>query len=96
MKVLNKEVIEIDVDDVQVEVQQSESSYQGIRSAISYIYKIAQVPMPEIMKGHLKNFLAGKRRTGLKEKQNLGLKIQEGKREMTLDVYEMIAKRLFF
>ena len=56
-----------DHDKIDVEVQQSESAYQGVRSAIGYVYKMACVQMPDYMVDRLRKFIAGKRRTGLKE-----------------------------
>ena len=101
MQTIKKEVAEFDDeaifdhDKIDVEVQQSESAYQGVRSAIGYVYKMACVRMPDYMVDHLRKFIAGKRRTGLKEKQHLGLKITEGKRAMSFEAYELIAKYLF-
>ena len=63
---MNKEIIDIDAgnilnnDEVEVEAQQSKSAYQAIRSAISYVYKLACVPMPENMRLHLKKSVNGK------------------------------------
>jgi len=64
---------------VKVAVQQSISSCESIRSAISYIYRMCQVPIPKLMQDNLRMVLAGKRRAGIKEKEGLGLSITEGK-----------------
>ena len=80
----------------EVSVQQSISSYKTIRSSIGYIYKMARVPMPQYMRDHLKIFIARKRMAGLKEKEALGLTISEGKKPLSQEGYELIAKTFFF
>ena len=81
---------------IEVSVQQSISSYESIRSSIGYIYKMCRIPMPKQMQNNLKMLLAGKRRAGLKEKEQLGLTITEGKRPLSQEAYELLAKTLFF
>ena len=74
----------VDVDGkVLVSVQQSQSTYEGIRSALSWVYKMAHMEMPSEISHHLSVFLAGKQRTGIKEKENLGLSLTEGKKAMS-------------
>jgi len=53
---------------VKVLTQQSLSSYEGVRSALGYIYKVTRVRMPIDMTEKLKVFIAGKRRSTLAEK----------------------------
>ena len=81
---------------VEVTVQQSMSSYESVRSSIGYIYKMCRIPMPKEMRDNLKMLIAGKRRAGLKEKEGLGLSIVEGKRPLSQEAYELLAKTLFF
>ena len=81
---------------VEVSVQQSISSYESIRSAIGYIYKMCRIQMPQHMQDHLRIFIAGKRRAGIKEKEELGLTITEGKRPLSQQAYELLAKTMFF
>ena len=81
---------------VEVNVQQSISSYESIRSAIGYIYKMSRISMPQHMQDHLRIFIAGKRRAGIKEKEELGLTINEGKKPLSQDAYELISKTFFF
>ena len=57
---------------------------------------MCRVPMPKQMQDNLKMLLAGKRRAGLKEKEGLGLSITEGKRPLSQEAYELLAKTLFF
>jgi len=80
---------------VKVAVQQSISSYESIRSSINYIFRMCQVHMPKLMQDNLKMLLARKRRVGLKEKQGLGLSITEGKKTLSQEAYELLAKTLF-
>ena len=77
-------------------VQQSASQYEGIRSAVAYLYKATRIFMPKDMSKRLSNFIAGQRRTGVKEKQDLGLVIEEGKKPLTFNCYEAISKQLFY
>ena len=41
-------------------------------------------------------YIAGLQRTGIEEKQNLGLKLTEGKRPITMAAYEFLAKNIFY
>ena len=81
---------------VKVLTQQSLSSYEGVRSALGYIYKVTRVRMPIDMTEKLKVFIAGKRRSTLAEKQHLGLELTAGKKPMTRETYELLAKYFFF
>jgi hypothetical protein len=80
---------------VPVYTQQSASQYDGIRSALSSLYTTARVMMPKQMKKELSTFIAGLERTGLHEKQSLGLKLAEGKKPISQKAYELLAKALF-
>ena len=101
MKKINKNPIEFtdnhfdEQGKVGVSVQQSQSSHEGIRSAVAWVYKMTRTPMPETMRSHLSVFIAGKQRTGLKEKENLGLSLSEGKKALGREAFELIAKTLF-
>lgn len=81
---------------VRVKIQQSSAQYEGIRSAVAYLYKRARVDMPSTMQRDFKSFISGQRCTGLKEKQSLGLQITEGKKALSIQAYELIAKYLFY
>ena len=81
---------------VKLAVQQSASQYEGIRSSISYLYKMTRVVMPDEMANNLRSFIAGQRRTGSKEKQDLGLTILEGKRPISSEAYELVCKHFFY
>ena len=80
---------------VKLVVQQSASQYEGIRSSISYLYKMTRVVMPDEMANNLRSVIAGQRRTGSKEKQDLGLTILEGKRTISSEEYELVCKHFF-
>jgi len=91
---------EAEIDDgneetVDAYVLQSASSYEGVRSAIAYLYRISKVERPAELQSQMSQLLAGSKRTGRKEKQGLALKISEGKKRMTKEVYSFIAKKLF-
>ena len=81
---------------VEVSVQQSISSYESIRSAIGYIYKMCRIQMPQHIQDHLRIFIAGKIRSGLKEREERGRTISEGKRPLSQQAYELLAKTMFY
>ena len=80
---------------VRVQNQQSPEAYNGIRSAIVHMYSQCRVEMPTDMKKDLSIFIAGIDRTGANQAQKLGLKIGHGKKPMSFEAYEIIAKHLF-
>ena len=57
---------------------------------------MCRVPMPKLMQDNLKMLLSGKRRADLKEKEGLGLSITEGKRPLSQEAFELLAKTLFY
>ena len=80
---------------VQVAVRLSDSIYTGIQSAIAYLYRQSGIERPQAIKDCLSLYCKGSKRRGKKLKQNLGLKIEEGKKGMKRQVYSKIAKLLF-
>ena len=84
-----------DNGEVPVNIRLEISSYDGFRSAISYLYTETGVEMNQDMKLRLARYIKGSARINLAAKTILGLKIVEGKAHMTLPVYELIAKKLF-
>ena len=93
-----KEIKECDVVDgrVLVNTQQSQSQYDGIRSAVVSLYKLTHVQIPEEFSREMTGYIAGLQRTGLDEKQKLGLKLREGKKPITREGYKFLAKLLFY
>jgi hypothetical protein len=92
--ILNED--EVDEDgQVNVMIRLEASTYEGIRSAIAFLYRESGVPMPENMNSSLALYIKGSRRMNRLAKQTLGLKIVEGKKHMTLSVYKTIASILF-
>ena len=47
--------------------------YSGLCSAAAYLYRRAGLPMPTEMARQFKEYVAGRKRTGSKEKQDLSL-----------------------
>mmetsp|Transcript_5168 Transcript_5168/g.8737 ORF Transcript_5168/g.8737 Transcript_5168/m.8737 type:complete len:863 (-) Transcript_5168:24-2612(-) len=86
---------EMVVDDgrVRLKVFQSMEQYNGIRSAIGWVYKIARVEMPFAQE--LGIYIKGITRHIAAAKQHLGLKLTKGKAVMKPQAYEMIAEHLF-
>ena len=91
------EINQTDVVDgkVSVYVMQSTANYEGIRAAVAYFYRMAGIKMPMEMTRKFKQYMAGQKRTGLKEKQDLGLEIMEGKKSLSFERCELIAKQMF-
>ena len=75
-------------------VHQSSSQYGGIRSAINNVNILTRVQMPEIIKRELSIFIAGRERTVIAEKKMLRLKITEGKRPISLEASDLLAKTI--
>ena len=80
---------------VLVQVQQSTAVYEGIRSAITHVFTLCRVPMPEEMRKNLSTLVAGFERSGASETQALGMQINKGKKPMSLEAYELLSKELF-
>ena len=80
---------------VKCSIYQSPSQYSGIRSSISYLYKLARVPQPEELSREMSTFISGMERTITCAKHKLGLKITEGKKPLSMKAYSMMARRLF-
>jgi len=78
---------------LRVIVYQSESAYNGLRSAVAWVYKLARMEMP--FANNIGIYINGLKRNIAAAKQHLGLKITEGKAQMTEDAYELIAEHLF-
>jgi hypothetical protein len=80
---------------VRVAVRLEASTYDGFRSAISFLYKESGVQMRDSMVTNFGRYIKGSKRINLAAKQTLGLKITEGKSHMTVPVYEK-ACEIFF
>lgn len=78
---------------VRLKVFQSVEQYNGIRSAIAWVYKVAWVEMP--FAKELATYIIGISRHIAAAKQHLGLKLTKGKAVMKPQAYEMIAEHLF-
>lgn len=84
-----------DNEKVNVKVRLSISAYTGISSAISWLYTQSGHTRTQEMVKEFGMYCAGTKRKTSKMKQDLGLKIQEGKKAMKRPVYELLAKKLF-
>ena len=80
---------------VLVSTQQSQSQYDGIRSAIVLLYTLTHIAVPSDFDKEMKTYIAGLQQTGIKEKQQLGLKLSEGKKPITQAAFKFLAKSLF-
>lgn len=80
---------------VKVAIRLEATTYDGYRSAISFLYRESGVTMPNELSEGFTIYIKGSRRINLAAKQTLGLKITEGKRHMTPEVYKFLAKTLF-
>ena len=80
---------------VKVLVRLEASTYDGIRSSISFLYRETATTMPATLNSSMSLYIKGSRRINLLAKQMLGMKITEGKKHMTKAVYKKIAQILF-
>lgn len=80
---------------VNVLISQSLASYEGVRSALMYLFKRAGVVPNQDLKAKMAQYIAGCKRTIQIEKQELAQKITEGKDPMSVETFEYIAKEMF-
>jgi hypothetical protein len=83
-----------ETEKVEVLIPLSMSTYTNIRSSVAFLYRECKVPMPQDMTNSLSKYMKGTKRMSRKMKQTLSLKISEGKKVMTREVYYFIS-RLF-
>jgi len=96
--VVENPVVDQNVDEngeVRVMIRQESSTYEGIRSAIAFLYRESGVIIPPKMDSSLSLYIKGSKRINLLAKQTLGLKISEGKKHMKVDTFRRIAKIMF-
>ncbi len=74
---------------VRLQIYRSTSTISAIRSAISYMFKLARVDQPQDMQNEL-SFVNGMEGNESAAKQHLGLKITEGKELLTQEAYEFL------
>jgi hypothetical protein len=70
---------------VLVQVQQSTAMYEGIRSAITHMYTLCRVPMPEEMKKDLSTLVAGLKEVVPVKLRHLECKSARGKSPISLE-----------
>lgn len=85
---------EVGGDKVEVLLPLSLSVYTNIQSSISFLYKECRVQMPARIFASIGKYIRGMKRISRQMKQHLSLKIVEGKRVMTRDVYHFISRVL--
>jgi len=76
-------------------VRCSDSTYSGITSAIAFLYAESNNTMPVALKANISRYVKGSKRHGRRLKQDLGLKLTEGKSPISKRVYEKTAEYLF-
>ncbi len=79
---------------VEVLIPLSLSVYTNVQSSISFLYKECRVQMPVTIQSRIGKYIKGMKRISRQMKQHLALKIVEGKRVMTRDVYHFISRVL--
>ena len=73
----------------------SNSVYTGIGSAIAFLYRQCGIERPAKLKDSISLYCKGLKRRRATLKQQLALKIIEGKLPMLFEVYKFIAKGIF-
>ena len=81
--------------DPEVAVRCRNSVYTDIGIAIDCLYWQCGIEIPENLKDSISLYCKGSKRCGATIKQQLALKINEGKGPMSFEVYKFIAKGLF-
>lgn len=81
--------------EVDVLVRCSDSTYEAIKSSISFLYTESNNKVPENIKAGLARYGKGGKRYGRQLKQDLGLKLTEGKHPICKKIYKKIAEFLF-
>ena len=95
MKIEDEITSDMVVEDgrVRLKVFQSIDQYNGIRSAVAWVYKVARVEMPFAQE--LGTYILGITRHVAAAKQHLGLKLTKGKAVLKPEAFELIAEHLF-
>ena len=81
--------------DVYVAVRCSNYVYTGIGNAIAFLYRQCGIERPAKLNDSISLYCKGSKHRGATIKQQLVLKITDGKRPMSFEVYKFIAKGLF-
>ena len=73
----------------------SKSHYGTIQSSLKYLHKLAGFNPSEDFRRDMSQFNRGIKRKVAEEKQNSGSSFEEGKKAMNIEVYKLMAKKLF-
>ena len=73
----------------------SNAHYGGIRSALMDIYRVADYEMDDQFRTKLGILIGGMKRTATQKRVEEGTVLDEGKKPMSKEAYELIAKYLF-
>ena len=95
---VSNEILEGAIDDngkVEVAVRLSDSAYTNVQSAIAFIFRQCGIKRPDAITDGISLYCKGSKRRGKKLKQDLGFDLSEGKKPMSLEVFEFLSKQLF-
>ena len=98
LKHMGNEIFEGETDDngkVEVAVRLSDSAYTNVQSAIAFIFIQCGIKRPDAITDGISLYCKVSKRRGNQLKQELGLNLSEGKKPMSLEVFEFLSKQLF-
>ena len=95
---VGNDILEGETDDngkVEVAVCLSDSAYTNVQSAIDFIFIQCGIKRPDAITDGISLYCKGSKRRGKHLKQELSLDLLEGKKPMSLEVFEFLSKQLF-
>ena len=98
LKHVVNEIIEGETDDngkVEVAVCLSDSAYTNVQCANAFIFRQCGINRHDAIIEGISLYCKGFKRRGKQLKQKFGLDLSEGKKPMSLEVFEFLSKQLF-
>ena len=80
---------------VGVAVRLGGSTYSAIQISIYFLYRQSGIERPAELKGGISLCCKGSKRKGRQLKQDIGLEISEGKKQMNQDFFSFLANKFF-
>ena len=78
-----------------VEVRLGDRTYSAIESTISFLYRQSGIERPMELRDEIIIYCKGSKRKGILLKQDTGLDISDGKKQIPQEVFRFLANKLF-
>ena len=78
-----------------VEVRLGDRTYSAIKSTISFLYRQSGIERPMELRDEIIIYCKGSKRKGILLKQDTGLDISDGKKQIPQEVFRFLANKLF-